>query len=103
MRSYKIYNWIVLLYFVLMIIFILPGRIAFGHGMGDLLYLLITACTVVIQLTVTGVLYSRQNKTGTATGFLICGTLFLLIAILLTSKFTYGRGPELPWDGHIFI
>ncbi len=94
MRSHKVFNWIIVLYFVLVIIFILLGRIAFGHGMGDLLYLLITGSTVVIQLTITGVLYSRQNKAGAGSGFIICGTVFLFMAILLIWKFTYG---------HIFI
>ena len=102
MKLFKLFNWVIIFYFIGIIILMLTGHIVFGHGSGDLFYLLLIILVLVIQLTLTGVAYSRQNQRGWKFSFLIVGSIFLLVAIYLTFKFTIGRGPEFLWNGKVF-
>lgn len=98
-----LYNWIIVIYLMSLIPLCLTGHIVFGHGLGDLIYLLITLFSVMIQLTLTGICYSKKRQKGWENSFIICGTIFLIISLLLTYKFTVGRGPEWRWNGEVFI
>ena len=93
-------NGILLTYFFLIILLNLVGKISYGHGLGDLFYLIGAILVTTIQLVMT-IILNRQKRDGKI--FLITSAFFLFIAIYLTYKFTLGRGIEHSWNGNIFI
>ncbi len=103
MRIAKTYNWIVFGYLSLVTLLTFNGNIAYGHGLGDLVYFILSGILALTQLTVTLVIYHKQKRQLNWTAFYLCGTLFLLAAIFLTWKFTLGRGGEYSWNGNIFF
>lgn len=96
------YNWIIFSYLVLVTLLALTGKLAFGHGLGDLFYLIASGVFAVSQLITTVIIQRKKNGHFKPTMFYLCGTIFLLTALFLTWKFTIGRGPEYSWNGNIF-
>ena len=47
------YNWTIFSYLVLVTILALTGKLAFGHGLGDLFYLIASGLLAVSQLITT--------------------------------------------------
>jgi hypothetical protein len=97
-----IYNWIILAYLSLVTILTLNGNIAFGNGLGDLVYLIACGLLVFIQLIVVAIIIRQQKGLYNPTPFYWWGSGFLLAALFLSWKFTLGRGSEYSWDGNIF-
>ncbi len=100
MKITKIYNWTIFFYLTFVTILTYQGKIYFGHGLGDLLYLYLTGFLATTQLII--LLISTRQNFRTIT-LLLWGTFFLLTAIYITWQFTLGRGSEFPWNGNIFF
>jgi len=94
-----IFNWATFLLGLSILILTLNDKIHFGHGLGDLFYLLLIALFVVIQLTL-NLTYAKRGGTRRK---LTIGIIFLVIYSLFIYKMTIGRGPESQWNGEIFM
>jgi membrane protein CcdC involved in cytochrome C biogenesis len=102
MNGLKIYIWALTIYFLLIIAGIFLGKIAFGHGSGDLLFLVIIGFVFIAYLIWTISYYKRPKFKVNKQSLVLPLVLFTLIALLLTYKFTLGRGPEFLWNGQVF-
>lgn len=98
----KIINWAVFAYLILISVLTLTSKITYGHGLGDLIFLILSSAFAIIHLLILVIfIHARQGPVETGIGFLIA-ILFLLVAIAFTYKFTLGRGPENRWRGNVF-
>lgn len=78
------------------------GKVLFGLGMGDMVYLLATVISIIILLVL--YLKSLKSKANQLTGpqrILVIACLIIITIISL--KITIMRGPAAPWDGTIFF
>jgi len=101
--SYQIvFNWIVFFLYVILIVLIVQGKIKFGHGLGDLFYLIFISLTGLIQLII-NLTIANPKKNGFKKKNFIIGIVFMIILILFGMKFTVGRGPEMKWNGKVFV
>ena len=79
----------------------LKGSIVFGHGLGDLYYLIRLVLLTVVSL-VFYVWISKKN-------FSNKGIIYIFLVYLITIivyfclKLTLFRGAEYPWDGKLFM
>jgi len=89
--------WIFILWGVLVAVLNLNGNITFGHGLGDVYYLLLLLFFEILVSIITFKIPKNSNKQTTAILFLL---FVLAIIISFTLKLTIFRGPEYPWDGH---
>jgi hypothetical protein len=96
----RILNGIVLTYFTTLLLLELVGHITFGHGLGDLYYLIFVASAVAAHSITTLILHRQRLSEH---WFMVTAVVFLLLVIFVTYKFTLGRGPEYKWDGNVFI
>ena len=96
------YNWIVLVYLILVSLLTLNGNISYGSGLGDVVYLIACGFLACIQLVATIIIVRQQKGQYHPKVFYLCGTIFLFIALFLSWKFTLGRGPEYSWNGNVF-
>lgn len=103
MKFAILYNWLVFLYQAAFILLFLNDKLRFGHGLGDLYFLIAAAVVLLIHFLITLSCYRRQQKDGSVWSFFIYGSLFLLVAMLFTYKFTVGRGPEFSWNGQVLV
>lgn len=90
-----------LFWFLLVVFFNLNGNISFGHGLGDLYYLLFIVFLTVLAL----VFYLRMLKpplAGKTAVFLFVAYL-IAIVISFSLKLTLYRGPEFPWNENLFL
>ena len=98
----KLFNLIIFIYLLIILILSWMGPIAYGHGLGDMIYasglILIVIIHLIIILNISKI--EEQTKKDIYLG--IVGVIFLIVAILYTIKFTIGRGPEYSWKGQIF-
>lgn len=83
-------------YIVFICLCVVTGALTFGHGLGDMYYLIgVGLAFILISIMKFA---DKSNIAG----------LFIVIAIILISvsvglKLTIWRGVEYSWDGHIFI
>jgi hypothetical protein len=101
-RIGKWINWIVFAY--LLGISVLPwmGKLSYGAGMGDVIFIILTsAFTITHFLILVIFIHARREPVEKGIALLI-GILFMLLAVAFTYKFTIGRGVESPWDGNVF-
>ena len=96
------FNGTILCYILLVGLLQLIGKIRFGHGLGDLFHLIFIAILILFHLGLTLLTKHKVKLEKRHIWYFILGTIFLIIAIKLTWDFTYGRGIESKWDGHIF-
>ena len=84
---------------VLLMFFVLDGRIYFGHGLGDVFYLILLGVLVILQLllSIWTVIKGKINYAK------VIGISYLVIYSLFFYKMTLGRGPEYKWNGEVFI
>ncbi len=77
------------------------GDITFGHGLGDLYYLIFIVSLTILSL----IFYVRINKGNFANKKMIYLFIVYLIVIVVSFclKLTLFRGAEFPWDGNIFL
>lgn len=90
-----------ILFCLIVIILMLLGTIAFGHGLGDL-YNLIQLCVIVLCLSAV-YFFSRNfdfNNHKFISISISCIVCFIVIHTVY--EFTLGRGGEYGWNGHIF-
>jgi len=59
-RLAQIFNWGVGLYLLLITIIAFNGRIAFGHGLGDIVYLAGLSITTTVYLSANMILYREK-------------------------------------------
>ena len=101
--SYQIaFNWTVFLLYVALSVLILNGKVTFGHGLGDLFYLIIVALAGLIQLII-NLTFAHPKKEEFKKKNATVGVVFLIILFLFGLKFTFGRGPEMKWNGKVFV
>ncbi len=94
-----IFNWTAFVLGLSIVILTLNDKIYFGHGLGDLFYLILIAFFVIIHLT----LNLTYVKRGGTKRNLIIGIIFLVTYSLFIYKLTIGRGPESRWNGEILV
>ena len=101
-RIGKIINWAVFAYLILISILTLTSKITYGHGLGDVIFLILSSAFALFHLLILAMLiHAKQGPVEKAIGFLMA-ILFLLVAVAFTYKFTLGRGPENRWRGNVF-
>jgi hypothetical protein len=94
---------LILFYFLLALtILVWTGKIAFGHGLGDLFYAMILTLVMGVHayLTKYGLKKGEaknQSKFHQKLFFMVS-----FITLLFIYKFTFGRGIEYRWNGQIF-
>jgi hypothetical protein len=98
-----IYNWIILAYLILVTFFSFNGNLAYGTGLGDLRFLILSALSAVSQFVIILIILSNQKGEFKAKPFYQCGIIYLFICLILTLSFTLGRGAEYKWNGNIFL
>lgn len=96
-------NWVILAYLFSIVVIALNDKITFGHGLGDMFYLLEISLGIVSHAFLILIFSKKKfskhrNKLNWITGF-----IFFLFAVFITYEFTFGRGGEYPWKGNIFI
>lgn len=96
------FNLIILTYLLLITLLTGSGKLAFGHGLGDLIYLIISVILSSTQLLILAILIRKKSNPFHEIQYYYIGSFFLIAALYLTWKFTFGRGPEYIWNGNIF-
>jgi hypothetical protein len=76
------------------------GKIRFGHGMGDLIYIGIIGIVVLIVCIYYYINFKENSNTR---GKLIIMAICFIFLIFITLKMTYWRGLESRWDGRVFF
>ena len=76
----------------------LLGYITFGYGIGDWLYVILTAL-ILIAISV-GFIINRQKNN---TAFIVLEIGMIVLMIFLILKITILRGSEYKWNGHLFL
>lgn len=79
---------------------VLSGKISFGHGLGDLYYILYLAIALII-ITILFIAAKRDSNNSPLSFILllsIIGSLAFFFA-----KLSYFRGTEYPWNVNLFI
>lgn len=89
-------NRILLTSFLLLSLLGVLGKLAFGHGIGDLLYYILMWLTSLAFV----ILFIYKKKLSLPLLISIT-TLFVFILLYLIYSMTFGRGPEYRWNGSI--
>jgi membrane-associated HD superfamily phosphohydrolase len=74
------------------------GLVAFGYGLGDILYL----AGLLAYYIVIFVLYFSIRKVNNVQFQVLLFGLMLLAVISVSLMLTFFRGPEYFWNGHLF-
>jgi len=99
MKQISRITFLIYLLWMLFVIFLnLRGDITFGHGLGDLYYLIALIFLTVLSI----VFYIRITKRNYTNAYLFVVYL-LLIIISFCIKLTLLRGAEYPWNGKFFL
>lgn len=96
----RITFFIYLLWMLLVEFLNFRGYIAFGHGLGDLYYLI-----SLIFFSVSAIYFYLQLVKGKySRGKAILFVIYLLMVIIFYClRLTYLRGAEYPWNGNLFL
>lgn len=96
--------WAGVTYLVLILIFIFKGgvHLEFGHEIADLLYVFLMVCSIVSLITIKLLSAGLSTNARRKANLMMFLVLFISITFF-TYKITYGRGPQFPWNGKIFI
>ncbi len=97
-----IFNWIVFSYLILVGVLYIGGKVVFGHGLGDLFYLAFIIVCLLVHIGLNLLVIYKARGNHKYIWHLIVAFIFLTFAIIITWKFTYGRGSESKWNGYIF-
>ena len=90
------------IFFILVIVLSFSGTLAFGHGLGDLVF----SVPLIFWTVVIGAIYKFSKRRDFNSNKVLAIFIFsvLLLSIYFTTRqFTVDRGPEFKWDGHIFL
>lgn len=94
------FNYIlVVIYSILVVILVMIGKLSFGHGLGDLYYII----ELVIFLCFIILLNSIKHKINYSFFKYFILLLSVIIILYFSLKLTIYRGVEKPWDGNVFI
>lgn len=102
MKKFSRIVFLIYLLWVLSVVFLnLRGDIGFGHGLGDLYYLM----TVILFTLLSVVFFLRIAKEKYDSRKLIYLFVFYLLIIIVfyCLKLTLLRGAEYPWNGRLFL
>jgi energy-coupling factor transporter transmembrane protein EcfT len=94
----KISYFFFLIFFIMITICTLSGYFTFGHGLGDIFYLIL-GFIITVLLTIFFIISIRKSKNLSLTFSII----ILLTILLFILKLTVLRGPEYPWNGKLFL
>ncbi|PBQ34679.1 hypothetical protein CNR22_23855 [Sphingobacteriaceae bacterium] len=95
--NWKIYNWVILSFQVLILVVgLLFGKIAFGWGLGDLFWYGLIIVSILTQLILTLIFKNNFNR------LRILTIIFLLFLFFISLRATIWRGSEYKWNGNIF-
>ena len=72
-------------------------HIAFGAGLGDIMYYGLIYLLLLAQIVSTIVLLKKKQ-----TSFMTLTLIFFATTVLVVLKATIWRGVEYPWNGHFF-
>ncbi len=80
-------------------VLVFVGVLNFGHGLGNVIYYLpILICDIVFVLTLQIFIKKKYNQFWSLYIFML-----LLVCVAICYKATFGRGPEFPWVGTVFL
>ena len=100
MRSTFIITYIV---YTVVSIFIVSGSLlgylSFGYGLGDIMYLIITA---ILWIIIT-ILVLVNRKAEKSSSLVILTVTMIICIVFLILKITIDRGPEYRWNGDLFL
>lgn len=102
MQISKKINLGILIYLFVILIFSWTSIIAYGHGLGDIIYAGGLIGIVMVHAITTWITTKTNSTLVKQILFWILTVIFLIIAILYTYKFTIGRGGEYSWNGNPF-
>ena len=92
----KKYYVTVLICHAAFVIATLSGFITFGHGFGDVIYLLFS----VFALLLFAGFFAFMDSVHFAKWHTALSVLITVVFVLLCLKATFFRGPEYPWQNH---
>jgi hypothetical protein len=95
----KTTNKIVLWFLIILCVLTTAGLLNFGHGLGNIIYMLPIIIATVGHIIVTRLLNRKSNNDY----WLPISTISLIICVGIIYKTTVGRGPEFSWNGEIFF
>ncbi|MBL4703734.1 MAG: hypothetical protein JKY54_04385 [Flavobacteriales bacterium] len=102
-KTVAIIRWIVLAYLLIIFILQLQENIAYGSGLGDIIYLGLNPI-MAVTLLILNIIFMKVKFFELRPSISVFITLlFLAYSIYMTYLFTIGRGPEHAWDGNIFV
>ena len=102
MQISKKINLGILIYLFIILIFSWTNVIAYGHGLGDIIYAGGLIGIVIVHAIATWIITKIKSTLVKQILFWILAVIFLIVAILYTYKFTVGRGVEYSWNGNPF-
>lgn len=92
----KNYNTIVLILFSIFTFGAFAGSIVFGHGFGDVFYILLSLFLLIVYgCMFTYISYKQKIKAQK-----IIAIIFTTVLLLLCLKATIFRGAEYSWENH---
>lgn len=94
----KIINKAVLWLLIVLCILSILGLLNFGHGLGNIFYILFIMIAIVVHVVLAWLL--RKSADSYYCLPIIIG---LIVCSCILYKATLGRGPEFAWNGDIFF
>lgn len=85
------------IFVILTVILLFYGKISFGHGLGDLYYLVFFVLWSIVIISIYIYILKKNNFTLLP---LLYGFIITIIIITIV-KLTIFRGPEFHWNGNI--
>jgi hypothetical protein len=95
----KTINIILLSFLILLLLLTLTGKLTFGHGLGDLFYVVLIAFIVLIHFTITLILRKKKIEKYWLSIIIASST----VCFLVVYETTIGRGAEHTWNGKVFL
>lgn len=102
MRIIAALHWFIGLFWLLVLYFGLNDSIAFGHGLGDIIYIFFILAIAILHAITLLLIYIQNKKGRWKNASKVAAIIFGLLAIWIAYSFTFGRGAEFAWNGHIF-
>jgi len=91
--------WIFIAWVIIFALLFVAGFITFGHGLGDIAYVLVVVVVFILMLLLRyKILKERQNLI--MEYVLLCAMVLFVSYIML--NLTLLRGPEYVWNGSFF-
>ena len=88
-------------YFLIAAALTFRGDLTFGHGLGDAFFGTVLLILTLVTHGLTRFFQKRNNPSSVMVPVL--ATLLVLLALYFTYSFTLGRGPEMKWNGKVFV